>query len=1539
MHLEYSNKIKINLMIVVIFFCITTVFFISIFKFNPYFTLRYAKMQFDFGLDSMSNIFVLNHKINASQEEAAGVPVLFYGGINNDANSVSPGHFKDQMVALKNAGFHTISLDDFYEYMQSGKPVPAKSFLLTFEDGRKDSYYEADPVLKSLGFKAVMFVIAENSLVEAHPFHLSRYELIQMRDTGRWDIQSHGGNTHSFHQISQEGEQGHFYDNKLWLSEQNRMESDAEFKSRISNDLASSKNNLEKLLGRPVYALGFPFDDRGEVKSNYPAARSIVQSEAEKTYKMVFNGFWPRSKDGFSADYPDKDNPGNLKRINVLPDWNGDELAQTVISSAYQKLPYSSETESKNGWINLSGQTKIEKNEIILLADKGNFNSYLDGSYLWQDYNFNMQIADFDAERTLSMMFRYHNADNYFSCDYRSNSVAIRRVADQKISIINEIKINDDYEIKKDTVLGVNVKDDDVACLIDNVPIISQSKAGLYKTGGVGLKIWDNKQTDNSTKLKYIKAYPSAEDWEALSVKAGPEVVYNFLDQGNLESADLMLDDIYRVERYKDAKIASPIDWRADPYHEEYWRFLFYSLQPTRHLMSAWQKTGNDVYKDKMIGVVTDFIDRGMDGPYSWDKHGAAYRTMVLVNTAGKLKKNNELSSELDKKITAALIRHGQFLAKSSNYQSDYNHGLDQAIALLVLSENYKNLPMANEWKSLAIRRLKIGFDAIIDKDGILVENSPYYHFYCLNKYWSLFRYLRNNQINIGENFSYSLESKIKAMITYGSYILEPDLSIPSVGASLAGKINNAGDYAEIANYDPQIRYVLTKGMEGKAPQKLSIYYPVAGQTIMRSGWFKSNEFENQTQVIFDAGKYRTNHSDLDALSFNLYGLGMDLLPDAGFYTYEENSYRKYFHGTRSHNTVVVDDKDQIMGTKEENEPGTLIEPFVSAGALITGEGYSGQSASHNLYKDVIHNRSIALIEDKMLIVVDDLYSDKEHKYDQMFHIFPGAKIKIKGSTVQAFATSTEHTLTIKQLMPNGIKTNYAYNKKNPIDGLCTAEYEKSIPCYSLAYTKKGKNVSFVTLIEIGSNIGNSAKFSGDKLIVKTKKGSYYINISHIAGKPRQIVMNKKFDASSLIVNENIVDDFSSIDDWQILENNSESGKIGINKNDYVKDGQSLEMIPAGDKSPLKITKKINLDLSKNNLYFKIKVNKWNNFNNIAVVLSGNNGENNAEYPINSDVYPAEYDGQWVSVSIAPGEKRKFELGNWSYSNPYFDWSRIDAISIRASLYEGLSGSIDLNHMATIPGQKEGIVVITFDDGWSSVMKAADIMKKFDMKGNVSVISGDVNKKAYMTVNELKKLQNEYGWNIVNHTFYHKNSVLYYKEGRMKDFENDFLDGFQFLSDNKINSAPNWLIYPNGMNNETVKKIVGKYYSFARSTQDVPEAMPFSDPLSIKVFSSYSDRTDKNDVMNAVSDAKNLKLTTFLMFHRLTDKTTGLEYTDFNSKDFEEVINFIKKQNIKVLTLSELDKINGVSPNQYVITKATPPRENINIYSIKAKTE
>src|SRR5579872_3900847 len=235
--------------------------------------LFYGNVEKNLTTALSSNIFYSNAQ---ATDGAEAIPVLLYHGTPPEGNNNPPlpqNVFVDQMRALKNDGWQTITMDQFESFMKDGKPLPPKSFLLTFDDGRKESFYPVDPVLKDLGYHAAMFVITGFSFPsggKTSTFYLSQTELQYMVDSGRWDLESHGAEDHALYDVpaatSTNGilptiHQEHFLSNKFWLPDQSRVETTDEFSARVTNDLTTSKDLLEKDFGKPVIGFAFPFND------------------------------------------------------------------------------------------------------------------------------------------------------------------------------------------------------------------------------------------------------------------------------------------------------------------------------------------------------------------------------------------------------------------------------------------------------------------------------------------------------------------------------------------------------------------------------------------------------------------------------------------------------------------------------------------------------------------------------------------------------------------------------------------------------------------------------------------------------------------------------------------------------------------------------------------------------------------------------------------------------------------------------------------------------------------------------------------------------------------------------------------------------------------------------------------------------------------------------------------------------------------------------------------------------------------------------
>ncbi len=170
--------------------------------------------------------------------------MLLYHSVDDSGSviSISLQQFKEQMRYLKNSGYETISLDRYVGYVMGLSNFPEKSVVITFDDGFKNNYTEAFPLLKKYGFTATVFIstdhVGKSSSWERDPSipelpMLNWEEIKEMSDCGI-RFESHAC--------------GHCYLSRL-------LEDEAR------HELIKSKAIIENKIGREVTFFCHPYGD------------------------------------------------------------------------------------------------------------------------------------------------------------------------------------------------------------------------------------------------------------------------------------------------------------------------------------------------------------------------------------------------------------------------------------------------------------------------------------------------------------------------------------------------------------------------------------------------------------------------------------------------------------------------------------------------------------------------------------------------------------------------------------------------------------------------------------------------------------------------------------------------------------------------------------------------------------------------------------------------------------------------------------------------------------------------------------------------------------------------------------------------------------------------------------------------------------------------------------------------------------------------------------------------------------------------------
>jgi peptidoglycan/xylan/chitin deacetylase (PgdA/CDA1 family) len=197
----------------------------------------------NFRLDRAVSVRLVHPVMRAfDRERHARTPILMYHGIRDGVGTkhpyfetnTSPRLFEAHMQFLWDNGFKAVHLDRAVEAMEAGEKGK-RYVVITFDDGYRDFYTNAFPVLSKYGHKATMFVVTGHT--GDQPIRRDDCEFMtwaEVREVARYGIEI-GSHTVSHPELYR-------------LTE-----------PHVEEELVVSKRTIEDQLGRPVRSFAYPF--------------------------------------------------------------------------------------------------------------------------------------------------------------------------------------------------------------------------------------------------------------------------------------------------------------------------------------------------------------------------------------------------------------------------------------------------------------------------------------------------------------------------------------------------------------------------------------------------------------------------------------------------------------------------------------------------------------------------------------------------------------------------------------------------------------------------------------------------------------------------------------------------------------------------------------------------------------------------------------------------------------------------------------------------------------------------------------------------------------------------------------------------------------------------------------------------------------------------------------------------------------------------------------------------------------------------------
>jgi peptidoglycan/xylan/chitin deacetylase (PgdA/CDA1 family) len=122
-------------------------------------------------------------RFGVAQAGPIHVPILLYHhvAVHQGRWYVSPQKLEDELRYLSENGYHTISMAAYLDAAAHGAALPEKSVVLTFDDGYRDNYDTAFPLLKKYGMTGTFFIVT--GLV-GYPAYMTWDQIAEMHRAG-----------------------------------------------------------------------------------------------------------------------------------------------------------------------------------------------------------------------------------------------------------------------------------------------------------------------------------------------------------------------------------------------------------------------------------------------------------------------------------------------------------------------------------------------------------------------------------------------------------------------------------------------------------------------------------------------------------------------------------------------------------------------------------------------------------------------------------------------------------------------------------------------------------------------------------------------------------------------------------------------------------------------------------------------------------------------------------------------------------------------------------------------------------------------------------------------------------------------------------------------------------------------------------------------------------------------------------------------------------------------------------------------------------
>ncbi|MBA4387393.1 MAG: hypothetical protein C0404_05390 [Verrucomicrobia bacterium] len=391
-----------------------------------------------------------------------------------------------------------------------------------------------------------------------------------------------------------------------------------------------------------------------------------------------------------------------------------------------------------------------------------------------------------------------------------------------------------------------------------------------------------------------------------------------------------------------------------------------------------------------------------------------------------------------------------------------------------------------------------------IQADGMWYEGAIGYHFYTLDAY----HYLCLAASNAGNDLFHSSVSNrsIEMMYAAPAWLAMPNLDLLAVNDSGPLSLLTCGDYFETANAaysDPLYDGLLNAIYDGQAPSSWKTFIQAAardttaifspapvhltasGTSVFRDGGLVAT---------LDAGPHGQGHGHWDKFHFSLFGGSRFWMPDPGCVSYSLAVHGDWYKQTISHNTIMIDQTNQLAFPESANVPDVLsLDPdFQIVRHTITNAIYPGAATV---------SRTLALGGSNYVLVLDRVNAPG-HTVDWFFHGDGSLAIDTNLPVTSSSVTSEWASAVV----------GYSYIEPTPVNGATGTTFQESGNVTNRTVEWRS------SLPTIGADFEDGAVWSGVQLSTQAFSGAYsacwYVNTNSSLQSTARVYTSERLEMS-----------------------------------------------------------------------------------------------------------------------------------------------------------------------------------------------------------------------------------------------------------------------------------------------------------------------------------------------------------------------------------------------------------------------------------------